>query len=175
MKNIILLLLVSCSISLNAQNWANENRGLYPNSLSVTINARNTALGVRGVHLFQEPVLNMPIGVYGSFSNTVNPNLKYINYNWERKYSMGALITLPHSFESKLTHTALSIGAIYNSHTSPPGQFQGDLYYTSYWGCDIGVHIQINHFTSHIVCDVFNFMRYVEFGCGYAFSFYKSR
>ena len=118
------------------------------------------------------------MGVYASFSNTIAPNPNYINYEWERRYSLGGMLTLPYVREMKGIHTFFTLGLVYNSHPTAntdkglmPGQYDGELYYTTNWGCDIGFEWQTKHFKCHLTCDVVNFMRYVELGAG--FTFYK--
>ena len=157
---------------INGQSWSDTNRGLYPQSVSITYNAHNTALGVNYSYLLQ----NKPIGFYTSFSNTINPDLDYNNYNWERKYSLGCILTLPHNLEDEYIHTMVTLGLIYNEHPRewqnkdlPIGLYMGNVYSTTPIGCDLGIRIQIKHFTSSLKVDVVNFMRYVEFGCGYTF------
>lgn len=152
-----------------SQSWQDSNRGLYPQSIQATINARNTALGLRYGYLFQKK----PLGVYGSFSNTISPNPDYINYDWERKYSVGGMMQLPYSYKMRGIHTFITAGVVYNSHKDPyldyPGRYNGQLYYTSNIGFDVGIEQQINHFKCHLTVDVMNFMRYVEFGAGFTF------
>jgi hypothetical protein len=155
-----------------SQRWQDENRGLYPQSIQVTINARNSAVGLRYGYLFQKPLFGVPVGLYGSFSNTIKPDMRYNNYSWERKIAIGGMITLPYSREMQGIHTILTLGAVYNSHPSIKMDDPG-LYQTSPWGCDIGVQLQKNRTTGHISIDVLNFMRYVELGIG--ITFYKLR
>jgi hypothetical protein len=175
----IILSIILCE-TIKGQSWQHENKGLYPNSIQGTMNARNESVGIRYTYLFQQPVLNMPLGIYGSFSNTIPINWRlpnyafYNNYAWERKYSVGLLITLPTSLEAQGMHSMATIGIIHNSHpyatnNEYPGRFDPDLYYTNYWGCDIGVQVQINRFTSHLTIDFGNFFRYAEIGAGYCF------
>ena len=101
---LILLVLMVISIftckAIKAQSWQYENKGLYPNSIQGTLNARNESIGIRYTYLLQQPIFHMPLGIYGSFANTIPiswrlPNYEfYNNYAWERKYSIGLLITL---------------------------------------------------------------------------------
>jgi len=156
-----------------SQRWQDANRGLYPQSIQATINVRNTSVGIRYGYLFQKPVLQMPLGVYASFSNTIAPNTDYNNYDWERKYSLGGMFTLPYVREMNGIHTFFTLGVVYNSHENPyidfSGKYDARLYYTSNVGCDVGMEWQMKHFKCHLTCDVVNFMRYVEFGAGYTF------
>lgn len=174
MKTILILIFIPSM--LLGQRWQDSNRGLYPQSVQASYNARNTAVGLRYGYLFQK----QPLGLYTSFSNTIAPNPDYINYEWERKYSLGGMLTLPYVREMKGIHTFFTVGAVYNSHPTAntdkglmPGQYDGELYYTTNWGCDIGFEWQIKHFKCHLTVDAINFMRYVEFGAGY--TFYKLR
>jgi hypothetical protein len=176
-KLLIVIVLLLCGIinCLNAQRWQDENRGLYPNAIQVTYNGRNTALGIRYSHLFKNPVLALPLGFYGSFSHTIHPDLRFINYDWERKYSIGGMVTLPYDGGM---HTMFTLGAVRNEHPRlnadygmQTGQHNPTYYETNNWGVDIGIQVQVNHFTSHLTVDAINFMRYVQFGVG--FTFYK--
>jgi len=162
------------------QRWQDSNRGLYPQSIQTTYNIRNTALGVRYGYLIQKPVLGMPLGIYGSFSNTINPywnnNVGNNNYDWERKYSIGSSVQLHHSIGMHSIHTFFTIAGIYNSHPTansdkvrPPGQFTAGYYHITDWGCDIGIEQQINHVKWNLTVDFVNFLEYVEFGVGYTF------
>lgn len=168
-----ILIFLLISNKCDAQRWKDTNRGLYPQSLQVSVNAKNSAVGGRYGYLFQNPVLDMPLGVYASFSNTISPNPDHNNYAWERKYSLGGMITLPHNMDSE-AHTFFTLGVVRNSHpdaftTSTPGQYEADVYETANWGCDIGIEMQQKHFKAHLTVDVVNWMRYVEFGCGVTF------
>jgi len=175
MLTIICILICICS-RLKAQSWSNENRGLYPQSVQLNYNPMNTALGVRYGYLFQRPVLNMPLGVYVTFSNTINPNPHYINYAWERKYSIGGTITAPYDLEMHGIYTMFTLGLVYNEHpranqdlSLPPGQFMAGYKATSNFGLDIGVMIQLNHLAFHLKADAVNWMSYVEVGAGITF------
>jgi hypothetical protein len=175
MKTLVAIFLFT-SLTGFSQRWQDENRGLYPNAVQVTYNARNTAIGLRYSHLFEKPVFKLPVGIYGSFSNTINPDIRFINYNWERKYSLGVLVTLP--YDGGGMHTMFTLGAVRNEHPllnadygMQQGQHNPTYYETNNWGVDIGIQVQVKHFTSHLTVDVNNFMRYVEFGAG--FTFYK--
>jgi hypothetical protein len=98
----------------------------------------------------------------------------YNNYEWERKYSFGVLVTLPAGKEMNGIHTMLTSGIVMNTHNPPyTGTLDTSLYDTNDWGYDLGIQIQTNRFTAHITVDVLNFMRYVEIGAGYCFSLYK--
>jgi len=165
---------------IDAQRWKDENRGLYPQSIQLNVNVRNTALGIRYGYLFQKPVLSMPIGVYGTFSNTIHPNPKYVNYAWERKYSLGFSITSSNAFKSGGTHFMGTMALVYNSHPTANqdldnfvGEYTGGYYTTTDFGLDIGIMMQKRHFVGHIKADMMNWMKYIEFGAG--FSFYRLR
>lgn len=156
------------------QRYQDTNRGLFPNALQGTINARNTAIGIRYSYLFQKSFMGIPCGLYGSFSNTIKPDRRFINYPWERKYSLGGMITLPYTREMHGIRTVITVGAVYNSHPDNylrdyPGLYDGNVYYTNNFGCDLGLQIQVNHFVGHIAVDAINFMRYVEIGIGFTF------
>jgi hypothetical protein len=173
MKTLIVIFLFF-SLAGFAQPWKDTNRGLRPNAIQATINARNTALGVRYSHLFTKPFLGVPMGVYASFSNTVNPDLRFINYEWERKYSIGVSITLPYNPTMHGIYTMATLGFIYNQHPELypgrdmyKGTFDGVYYETVPWGIDVGIQIQINRFTSHLTVDAVNFFRYAEVGVGF--------
>jgi hypothetical protein len=173
MKTLIIIFLF-ISLSAFAQRWQDENKGIYPNAVQLTINGRNTALGLRYSYLFQEAFLGMPVGLYGSFSQTVHPDTRFINYDWERKYSLGALLTLPKYRDSMMT--MVTFGVVRNEHPVSfydkglsPGQHDPHYFETLNWGFDIGVQVQVNHVTGHIVVDALNFMRYVEVGLGVTF------
>lgn len=154
----------------NAQHWQDTNRGLYPQSIQATLNAKNTAAGIRYGYIFQK----QPLGVYASFSNTIAPDMDYNNYEWERKYSLGGMITLPYVRDMRGTHTFFTLGLVYNEHpTSTLVSYDSNLYFTSDFGCDVGMEFQLHHFKAHLTVDVVNFMRYVEFGAG--FTFFKLR
>ena len=150
----------------HGQSWQDSNRGLYPQSIQATINAKNTAVGLRYGYLFRE----QPLGIYASFSNTIASNLDYNNYAWERKYSLGGMVQLPYNRKMRGIHTFFTLAAVYNSHDDP---YDRSMNYTNDIGCDIGMEFQINRYKCHLTVDAINFMRYVEFGCG--ISFYKIR
>ena len=177
---IIIITLMTIFPRLNAQRWEDSNRGLYPQSIQSTYNIRNTALGIRYGYLFQNPVLGIPLGVYGSFSNTINPywnnNVGNNNYDWERKFSLGGIIQLPHSLKMNGFHTFFTFAGVYNSHPTAnsdkglmQGQYSGGTYHVTNPGVDIGIEQQINHIKLHLTLDAMNFLEYVEFGVGIAF------
>lgn len=176
MKTLTVIFLFISLIGFS-QRWQDSNRGLYPQSIQVTYNVKNTAIGLRYGYLFNKPVMEMPLGWYASFSNTINPyymnNVGGNNYDWERKYSLGGMVQLPYSRKMNGTHTFLTVGVVYNSHKDPyldyPGRYDANLYYTSNVGCDIGIEQQRGRVKWHLTVDALNFMRYVEFGCGYTF------
>lgn len=179
---IIILSLIFCP-KVKAQRWADQNVGLYPNSIKVTINAKNHAVGLMGSHLFQKPLFNtIPVGVYGSFSRTIKPNLWVNNYRWENKYSVGFTITLPQD-ESLEAHHMAMIGLVWNQLPSkmwinedlPAGQYHPGYESTLPLGLDLGWRVQINRFTAGFQIDVMNFFQYAQVSVGYCFSFYKSR
>lgn len=172
------LIIILSFIPLNgfSQRWQDTNRGLYPQSIQTTYNARNTAFGFRYSYLFNKPIMEMPLGCYASFSNTISSNINYNNYKWERKLSIGGIIQLPYDLEAHGTHSFFTLGLVYNLHPKAntnknlmPGQYDSSLYYTSMFGCDIGIEQQYNRFRWHLTVDVINFMRYVEFGFGYCY------
>lgn len=170
MKTKLIILILFCTLSLNAQRWQDVNRGLYPNAIQGTINARNTAVGVRYSHLFEKA----PYGFYVSFSNTIKPDMKYNTYPWERKYSIGGMLTMPYNREMHGTRMMFTVGAIYNSHEDVymddwPGRFDPNVAYTNNWGVDLGIQVQIKRFTGHISIDALNFFRYAEVGAGWTF------
>ena len=176
----IFLVLVTMCQKMDAQRWQDVNRGLYPNSIQGTLNARNESLGMRYSHLFEKPVSGLPLGVYASISNTIPEGWRlpyydeYNTYSWERKYSLGGIITLPYSRQMHGTRTMLTVAAIYNSHEDVymddwPGRFDPNVAYTNNWGVDLGVQVQTGRFTAHISIDALNFFRYAEIGAGYCF------
>ena len=70
MKNLYLIIvLFLISNTIYSQKWQDENRGLYPNSLQITINAPNEMIGIIYGYSFKNPVFKMPFGIYGEFSN----------------------------------------------------------------------------------------------------------
>lgn len=170
------------------QSWSNENKGLYPNSVQVSINRPNESIGLIYSYLPQSPICGAPIGLYSEINSTIPKSwhssqyYEYNNYEWQRKYSLGLSITLPHTFGDGIVHTMFTAGIVYNDHPRTiydqnvnPGNFTGDYQHTTTFGCDIGIRMQCKHFTAHLKTDVVNFMRYTQFGCGYCFSFYKSQ
>jgi hypothetical protein len=175
------IMIILCSY-LDAQQWKNENKGLYPNAVSLTLNRHNYALGLKYDYLFQEPVLNIPFGLSASFSQTIKPDLDYNSYEWERKYCIGSIITLGHLLENGLTHFMVTTDLVYNSHPRPwpeenlqPGQSYAKIEETTNIGCNLGLRIQMQHATMFFHSDIVNWMSYTEFGVGYTFSFYKTR
>jgi hypothetical protein len=180
---IIIMILSTICNRIEAQLWKNENRGLFPNSIGLTVNAKNHSLGIQYGYLFQNPVAQMPLGVYGSYSHTIHPNLWINNYPWEEKYSIGLKITLPHGFRDGLSHTFIEVGPVWNRHPRAwqndsllPGQVYADVKSTTDIGFDIGVSMQMKHCLVQIVkVDVMNWFQYAEFGVLYCFSFHKSR
>lgn len=164
------------------QRWKDSNRGLYPQSIQATYNVRNTALGFRYGYLFNKPVMEIPLGVYVSFSNTINPywnnNVGNNNYDWERKFSLGGSVQLPHYLKMNGFHTFFTFAGVYNSHPTAnsdknlmQGQYNGATYHTTNIGVDIGIEQQINHIKWHLTIDAINFLEYVELGAG--ITFYK--
>lgn len=175
------------SWSRATQAYARENAGVYPNTVSLTMNVKNESVGLIYGYTPRVPTLNLPIGYYAQISSTIpmswhRPDYyKYNNYDWQRKYSLGLSLILPHPWQDSETHTMVTLGAVYNdlpdintNHKLMPGQYDPDLEYTHKWGMDIGVRWVTHHVTVHIKTDVFNFMQYTEFGCGGNFSWRKS-
>lgn len=175
--------LLSLAQLCNGQKWQNECKGLYPNSIGVTCNAKNHSLGVQYGYLFQKPVFNTPIGLYASYSHTIHPNKWINNYDWEEKYAIGLKFALPHAFEDGLTHTFITIGPVWNRHPREwqnenllPGQSYADIEPTTAIGLDLGVSMQMKRCLVQIVkIDVINWFQYAEFGVSYCFSFHKSQ
>jgi hypothetical protein len=175
MKTLIVILFL-IPLSCFGQRYQDTNRGLYPNAIQLTINARNTALGIKYSHLFEKPFFGVPVGLYGSFSNTIKPDLRFINYDYERKVAIGGMITLPYNSLMHGIRTMLTVGAVRNIHpylfsdnVLYRGQFDNTYYQTCKYGVDIGIQMQLKHFTTGITVDAINFLRYVEVSAGYTF------
>ena len=120
---IMIIILMTIFPRLDAQRWQDANRGLYPQSIQATYNIRNTAIGFRYGYLFSKSVLAMPLGVYCSFSNTINPywnnNVGNNNYDWERKFSLGGVMQLSHSIKMNGFHTFLLL-RVFITHIRQP-------------------------------------------------------
>jgi hypothetical protein len=166
----------------SAQSWQYQNRGLYPSAFHLTINPKNTAVGLMYSYLFQHPVLNMPIGVYGSASRTIDPNLWYNNYEWEYKFSVGFSITLPMNKDHPEVHTMCLLGLNYyqlpgmwQNDALQPGQYYSNLKATNPIGLDMGVRMQVYHSTVSLLIDAMNFFQYAQLSYGRCFSFNKSQ
>jgi hypothetical protein len=177
----IILLICTLEKKCSAQSWGYENKGLYPNAASITLNRHNHALGIKYDYLFQNPVLHtIPLGISASFSQTIRPNLWMNSYRWERKYCIGYIITLPHAREQSTAHLMGTVDLVYNSHPRPwpndgllPGQTYADVATTTAVGLNLGIRIQLKHCTSFLRTDFINRWSYTEFGGGVSFSYHK--
>ena len=149
------------------QSWQQENKGLYPSSLSLTYNFRNTAIGLRYGYLFQ----NAPLGLYGGFSQTIAPNQLYNTYPWERRFTFGGSLTVPN--KHPLTHLMFCFGAAYNWHedTGKVGQFDPDVLITNNFGVDIGLQAQIKRVLIGYDVGLLSDVLYCQMRAG--FTFYK--
>lgn len=176
-KKWLLILILFISMPLYCQSWENANVGLYPNSLQLTYNFRNTSTGFMFLHLFEKSFLLMPVGLYGSVSSTIKPDQRYVNYPWERKFSFGGSVTLNHSRLVNMDYMFLC-GAVYNWHPGLnsslvllPGQYDPSKYATTRYGFDMGFRISKNRYSGTILIEAFNLIRYVQLSFGY--NFYK--
>ena len=158
-----------------AQRWQDMNRGLLPNSIQMTVNAKNHAVGLKFDHLFE----SLPFGVYGSFSRTIKPNLWYNNYRWENKYSIGLDITMPQDALIKV-HNIMSVALAYNQHpiewmneSLPAGQYYPHFETTVPVGLDLGWRMIMGKWTAGFQIDVMNFFQYGQFCFGRNFTFYN--
>ena len=166
---VIVLLLYGILNCLNAQSWQNENRGLYPQSLQITYNARNTATGLRYGYLFQ----NAPFGLYFGFSQTIAPNQIYNTYPWERRFTLGGSLTVPN--KHPLMHLMFTFGGAYNWHedvySEKPGQFNPHTSVTNNFGVDVGLQAQIKHLIIGYDVGLLSDVLYCQMRAG--FTYYK--
>jgi len=172
LKMIIATALMTMCQKMKGQGYTNENKGLYPDSFQGTYNPYNTAIGINYSRLSEKWY-----GGYAGFSNTIDPNPIFNNYDWERKYTVGSLITLPTELKATF-HTFVIVGINYNTHSDinsqyilQPGQYEAGLRTTQDVSCDIGLALQVHHFKFSIIYDPFN--RFYQFGIGPAFSCFK--
>jgi hypothetical protein len=173
-KSWFVIVIMFVPINIQAQRWSDINKGLYPNAMQVTFNAKNHATGLKYDYLFKNQ-----FGIYGSFSRTIRPNLWINNYRWENKYSIGIDITLPADGITTV-HSIVSIGLVYNQH---PREWQNELmpsgmYYAPYKvttpiGLDLGWRAQVKKWTVGFQIDIMNFFQYGQLSFGRCFSFYK--
>lgn len=178
MKKSILLFLSITIVMLavtvnkcNAQRWIDENRGLYPQSLQVSYNYRNTGLGIRYGYIFQ----SVPFGLYGGFSHTFHPNKYDVVYGWERRYTLGGSITIPN--RHPVMHLMGTFGGVRNEHpdfySNMPGIVDPDINQTNNWGVDLGLQAQINHWLIGYDVGFLSDILYCQMRVGVAF--YKIR
>jgi len=157
------------SLSLSAQSWQMENKGLYPQSLSLTYNFRNTATGLRYGYLFQK----VPFGLYGGFSQTITSNQKYNTYPWERRFTIGGSLTVPN--KHPLMHLMFTFGGAYNWHedvySEKPGQFNPHTSVTNNFGVDVGLQAQIKRLLIGYDVGLLSDIWYCQMRVG--FCFYK--
>jgi hypothetical protein len=163
----IFILVFTCVPKAHGQRWIDENRGLYPQSLQVTYNYRNTATGFRYGYLLQK----VPYGMFFGVSQTVRTNMAFNTYPWERRVTLGGSVTLPTGF-SRL-HLMPYAGLAYNWHNdvfvSMPGIFNADQNMTNNWGVDIGLQAQIKHWMIGYDVGFLSDILYCQMRAGYTF------
>ena len=169
-KAVSLLFLFVCLVVTGQDSY--RNMGLYPNSVQVTFNPRNTAIGITCGRLIKNG-----FGLYAGFSNTISPNPNWNNYDWERKFSLGATAKLFTALHSPF-HISVAAGAVRNFHGRInsryhllPGQTEGGLKTITNWGCDLGFNLQRRHLVWSILYDPLN--DYAQLGVGIAFKYFK--